>query len=111
MKNISFMKTLVGACGIVGLLCGCGASQLGALAHGSTTAKTAHVTKANFDRRSFTIPSYKNIGLFAIYDWMVFCFISTNLACFVQNLVDWAFGTILCIAQNTVGLPPGFEGP
>ncbi len=36
-------------------------------------------------------------GLFAIYGWMVFCFISTELACFVQNVVDWAFGIILCI--------------
>ncbi len=45
--------------------------------------------------------------LFAIYGWMVFCFISTNLACFVQNLVDWAFGIILCIVQNTVELLPG----
>lgn len=40
--------------------------------------------------------------LFAIYGWMVFCVISTELACFVQNLVDWAFGIILCIVQNTV---------
>ena len=26
--------------------------------------------------------------LFAIYGWMVFCFIPTKLACFVQNVVD-----------------------
>ncbi len=51
------------------------------------------------------------IWLFAIYGWVVFCFITTDLACFVQNLVDWAFGIIPCIVQNTVGLPLGFEGP
>ncbi len=43
----------------------------------------------------------KDFWLFAIYGWMVFCFITT----------DWAFGIILCIVQNTVGLPPWFEGP
>ncbi len=42
---------------------------------------------------------------------MAFDFISTNLACFVQNMVDWVFGIILCIVQNTGGLPLGFEGP
>ena len=46
-------------------------------------------------------------GLFAIYGWMVFCFISTELACFVQNVVDWAVGIILCFVQNTVELLPG----
>ena len=35
---------------------------------------------------------------------MVFCFISTDLACFLQNLVDWALGIILCIVQNIVGI-------
>ena len=45
--------------------------------------------------------------LFAIYGWMVFCFISTELACFVQNVVDWAVGIILCFVQNTVELLPG----
>jgi len=44
--------------------------------------------------------------LLAIYGWMVFCFIATDLACFVQNLVDWAFGIILCLVQNTVELLP-----
>ncbi len=48
----------------------------------------------------YAVPLLKR--LFAIYGWMVFCVISTELACFVQNLVDWAFGIILCIVQNTV---------
>ena len=48
-------------------------------------------------------------GRFAIYGGMAFCFIPNELACFVQNVVDWVFETILCIVQNTVGMPPGFE--
>ncbi len=38
---------------------------------------------------------------------MGFCFISTELACFVQYVVDWAVGIIRCIVQNTVELLPG----
>jgi hypothetical protein len=25
-----------------------------------------------------------------------------GVACFVQNLVDWAFGILLCMVENTV---------
>lgn len=39
----------------------------------------------------------RKLGLFAIYGLMVFCFILTKLPCFVQNGVNWAFGTLLCI--------------
>jgi hypothetical protein len=45
--------------------------------------------------------------LFAIYGWMVFCFTSTDLVRFVQNLVDWAFGMMGSFVQNVVELLPG----
>lgn len=38
---------------------------------------------------------------------MLFCVVSTDLAGFVQNLVDWAFGTLFGIVQNTVELATG----
>jgi hypothetical protein len=41
--------------------------------------------------------------LFAIYGWMVFCFISTKLAYFVQNLVEGVFRITCCSVQNVVG--------
>ncbi len=44
----------------------------------------------------------KKFEIFAIYGWMVFCFISTDLACLVQDLVDWAFGIIRCIGHPGV---------
>ena len=57
--------------------------------------------------RIVKIGRIKNFRLFAIYGWMVFCFIPTDWACFVQNLGDWAFGIIRCIVQSTVELLSG----
>ncbi len=35
---------------------------------------------------------------------MVSCLIASNSVCFVQYLVEWAFGIVHCIGQNMVGL-------